>query len=176
MNTTTFVVPPKISLKHADPVRICPIKKKRKQQVDFDLTKCIGFVTDTSIKKVSEDFNRRLECQGSTRIQWVAMYFLRRSEKPLRQNDLAAMMNVKSPTLARLVDRMERDGLIKRVESEKDKRVNYLELTETGKNKVDELMPIGENFNQMLLNGITDEEIQVFHRVLEKMLGNIQED
>lgn len=143
--------------------------------MEFDLTKCIGFVTDTSIKCVSEDFNRRLESQGSTRIQWVAMYFLRRAEKPLRQNELAAMMNVKNPTLARLLDRMERDGLIRRAESETDKRVNYLELTEIGKKKVDELMPVGEYFNQLLLKGISEEEVKIFELVLAKMLANIQE-
>jgi DNA-binding MarR family transcriptional regulator len=148
--------------------------EKEKAMV-FDLTKCIGFVTDTSIKCVSEDFNRRLESQGSTRIQWVAMYFLRMAKKPLRQNELAVMMNLKNSTLARLIDRMERDGLLSRVESETDKRVNYLELTENGKNKVDELMPVGEYFNQLLLKGISDEEVKVFESVLAKMLANIQE-
>ena len=141
----------------------------------FDLTKCIGFVTDAKIKCVSEDFNRRLESRGSTRIQWVAMYFLRSSDKPLRQNELAAIMNLKTPTLARLLDRMERDGLVSRVESKTDKRVNYLELTENGEKMIDDLMPVGEHFNQLLLKGISDEEVKIFEGVLAKMLANIKE-
>ncbi len=140
----------------------------------FDLSKCIGFVTDTAIKEISEDFNRRLEKKGSTRIQWVAMYFLSKAEKPLRQKELAALMNIQDPTLARLVDRMERDGMIRRIENQKDKRVKFLELTDAGKTKVEALMPDGEAFSNLLLDGVSKEELEVFERVLEKLLINIK--
>lgn len=148
--------------------------EKNKDTINFDLTRCIGYVTDTSIKKVSEDFNRRLEAKGMTRIQWIALYYLRKEGRPLRQVELASRMRIKGPTLARLVDRMERDGLIRRVGSQQDKRVNELELTEFGLQRIDELLPIGEHFNEILLNGITDEEQEVFERVLAKLLANIK--
>lgn len=144
------------------------------EKLDFDLSKCIGFVTDTAIKNISEDFNRRLEKQGSTRIQWVAMYFLDREEKPISQKELAQLMNIKDSTLARLGDRMERDHLIIRIESQEDKRVKYLELTEAGKSKLNELMPVGENFSDLLMEGLNESDLEIFHKVIDKMLTNIE--
>lgn len=141
--------------------------------MDFDLSNCIGFVTNTAIKAVTEDFNKRLEKHGTTRIQWIALYFLLRADKPMSQKELASLMNVQDPSLARLIDRMERDGLLQRIENPADKRIRFLLLTEIGRSKALELMPQGEEFSSLLLEDITDTEIENFHRVLNKMLKNI---
>ena len=141
--------------------------------MNFELENCIGFVTDSAIKHISEDFNRRLEKQGSTRIQWVAMYFLDKEKQPISQKELAQLMNIKDSSLARLVDRMERDHLLIRIESKEDKRVKYLELTEAGKSKLNELMPVGESFSDLLMEGLTEKDLVVFQKVIDKMLANI---
>lgn len=148
------------------------VRHKRREKLDFKLENCIGFVTDSAMKRISEDFNRRLEKQGSTRKQWVAMYFLERAKQPISQKELAQLMNIKDSTLARLVDRMERDHLLIRIESKADKRVKYLELTEEGKFKLDKLMPVGENFNDLLMEGLTEEDLVVFQKVIDRMLAN----
>lgn len=142
--------------------------------MDFDLSSCIGFVTNTTIKTVTEDFNRRVEKCGSTRIQWIALYFLLKADKLTSQRELAVMMNIKDPTLARLVDRMERDGLLRRIENPQDKRMKFLELTEAGRTKAEAMMPLGKEFSDLLLEDITEEEVEVFQKVLDKMLNNVK--
>ncbi len=142
--------------------------------MDFDLSNCIGFVTNTATKAVTEDFNRRLEKYGTTRIQWIALYFLLRADTPMSQKEMAALMNIQDPSLARLIDRMERDGLLRRIENPMDKRVKFLELTEAGRSKAVALIPQGEAFSNLLLEDITVEEIETFHRVLDKMIKNIK--
>ncbi len=141
--------------------------------MDFDLSKCIGFVTTSAIKTITKDFNRRLEKYGSTRIQWIALYFLLTADKAMSQKELAALMNIQDPSIARLIDRMERDGLLHRIENPKDKRMKFLELTETGQLKAEALMPYGQEFSDLLLEDITDEEVEIFQKVLKKMLNNI---
>jgi DNA-binding MarR family transcriptional regulator len=140
--------------------------------MDYDLTKCIGFVTNNVVKTVTDDFNRRLEKCGSTRIQWIAMYFLLRAETPIGQKELAELMNIKDSSLARLIDRMERGGLIKRIENTKDKRAKFLKLTDFGQFKANELMPMGKEFNDILLRNITNEELENLQIVFNKMLNN----
>ncbi|WP_245570843.1 MarR family winged helix-turn-helix transcriptional regulator [Anaerovorax odorimutans] len=138
------------------------------------MSKCIGFVTNTTMKTITEDFNRRLEKQGMTRIQWIALYFLNRADKSISQKQLASLMNIQDSSLARLIDRMERDGLINRVENSDDKRVKFLELTEVGRERIDELLPLGKHFSDLLLEDITDEELDIFDNILKKMLNNIK--
>jgi DNA-binding MarR family transcriptional regulator len=143
--------------------------------MSYDLTKCIGYITDNTMKIISADFNRRLEQYGMTRIQWIALYYLGKNEKKLKQNELAALMKIKNSSAARLIDRMERDGLIHRVESTEDKRIKNLELSAKGYTMREQLLPEGEQFNNLLLEGITEDELKTFEIVLQKMLKNIYE-
>jgi DNA-binding MarR family transcriptional regulator len=143
--------------------------------MSYDLTKCIGYITDNTMKIISADFNRRLEQYGMTRIQWIALYYLGKNEKKLKQNELAALMKIKNSSAARLIDRMERDGLIHRVESTEDKRIKNLELSAKGYTMREQLLPEGEKFNNLLLEGITEDELKTFEIVLQKMLKNIYE-
>ncbi|ABW18582.1 transcriptional regulator, MarR family [Alkaliphilus oremlandii OhILAs] len=111
---------------------------------------------------------------GVTRVQWIALYYLGREES-ISQKELAERMNVKESSIARLLDRMERDGLVERIKNESDKRITNLRLTDRGKEYRIKLLPEGEKFEQLLYKGISDEEMQVFTTVLSKMINNIKE-
>lgn len=124
------------------------------------------------MKQVREAFGQRLEESGVTRIQWKALYFLGIDEK-ISQGELAKKMNVKDSTIGRLIERMERDGLIERERSSMDRRVVYVKLTESGTLYREELMPIGTKFSNDLVKGLTDEEIMIFDKVLNRMIENI---
>lgn len=123
---------------------------------------------------ISESFGRRLESKGITRIQWIALYYLG-INSDISQKDLALKMSVKDSSIARLLDRMERDNLVRREKSIVDRRITKVVLTDKGKEMREELLPEGEKFSNILLNGISEEELQVFDDVLCKMVKNIVE-
>lgn len=141
----------------------------------FTLERCIGYVTTNSIKIITDAFSHRLEKKGVTRIQWIALYYLYHNEN-ISQKELAIKMNIKDSTVARLLDRMERDELITRVKSTLDRRITYIHLTEKGKEYEAELLPEGEIYSEKLLNGISDEEIEIFEKVLNTMVENISDE
>src|SRR5262245_11811413 len=68
------------------------------------------------------------QAHGMTRAQWVILARLER--KPdLSQNELAALAEVTPMTVARLVDRLEALGLVKRCTDPNDRRIWRLRLT-----------------------------------------------
>ncbi|QEK11375.1 MarR family transcriptional regulator [Crassaminicella thermophila] len=138
----------------------------------FDLDACVAFITNNAAKKMSDAFNERLVSLGSTRVQWIALYFLGKYER-ISQSELAEKMNIKTSTVARLIDRMERDGYVKRVKDEKDRRITNLELTQEGIHLRNKLLPEGEKMSEIFSQNITDEEFKIFKKVLEKMVENI---
>lgn len=123
---------------------------------------------------ISEAFGRRLESKGITRIQWIALFYLGLSNG-ISQRELAQNMNIKDSSATRLLDRMERDGLVSREKNPDDRRVTYVILTKKGKEMRKKLLPEGEKFSNTLLSGITEEELQIFDIVLNKMVNNILE-
>lgn len=140
----------------------------------FDLDSCIAFITNNSSKKLSNSFNERLMKKGSTRVQFIALYYLGLTGK-INQSELSEKMDIKPSTTARLIDRMEREGYLTRTKCINDRRVTYLELTTLGKKFRDLLLPVGEEMSEIFSKGITDEEFETFKKVLNKMVCNATE-
>lgn len=141
----------------------------------FDLDTCLGFITNNIAKEISECFNDRLLLVGITRVQWIALYYLG-EEEIISQCELAENMGVKASSVARLIDRMEREEYVVRKRSEKDKRRVDLHLTNKGKKLREELLPEGKKMSELVSKGISDEEIQIFKNVLHKMSINLVEE
>ena len=140
--------------------------------MSFRLETCVGYVSVNSMKMISDAFGKRLEKKGITRIQWIALYYLD-SEESISQKNLAIKMKTKDPSIARLLDRMERDGLIQRIKSKEDRRVTYVKLTDKGKTLKDEVLPEGEIFSDILLDGISDDDLKTFQKVLDALVMNV---
>ena len=140
----------------------------------FDIDTCLAFITGFSSKKINQTFNERLKKKGSTKVQWTALYYLGKHGQ-LKQTELASLMNTKPSTIVRLIDRMERDGHLVRQRNEHDKRAIFLALTEKGQALLQDLLPEGEIMRDMVNAGITDEEMEIFKKVLDKMADNVSE-
>lgn len=127
------------------------------------------------MKQFSEAFGRRLEGSGITRIQWIALYYI--YEKPLiSQRELSQLMYIKDSSAGRLIDRLERDGLVARIKSEVDRRVIQLMLTDEGNERFEAVLDLGTSFNEDLTRNIPKEDLDIFNSVLGKMLANVSEE
>lgn len=138
----------------------------------FNLDECVAFITNKAAKKMADAFNERLKPLGITRVQWTALYYLGKYDG-ISQKELAEKMNIKSSTVVRLIDRMENDNLVIRLEDPEDRRAIKLALTEKGKELRERFLPEGENMSKIFANGLTDEEIKIFLKVINKMVENI---
>ncbi|WBW96419.1 MarR family winged helix-turn-helix transcriptional regulator [Oceanirhabdus sp. W0125-5] len=127
------------------------------------------------MKQISESFGRRLQNTGITRIQWIALYYIKENPS-ISQRSLSNMMSVKDSSIGRLLDRLERDGLVIKERSNKDRRIIYVNLTEKGQELIEECLPIGVKFNEDLTKGISQEELRIFEEVLLKMKANVVEE
>lgn len=131
-------------------------------------------ITENAIKQISEAFGRKLQDSGITRIQWIALYYVK-TKKRISQRELSNLMNVQDSSAGRLIDRLERDGLIERERNDSDRRVIYITLSDMGDKLISDLMPIGIKFNNDLVSGIDEEELMIYEKVLKKMISNITE-
>lgn len=138
----------------------------------FDIESCVCFINSKTSKKMADMFNERLIPLGVTRVQWIAMYFLLKYGE-LSQKELGERMDIKESTVARLLDRMEGEDLVIRNQTPEDRRVKYIKLTTKGKEKIEDLLPEGQKMSEFFSMGITEEEIEVFKRVLQKFMENI---
>lgn len=74
---------------------------------------------------------------GLTVPQLLVMQAIAKEGSP-STSTLARHIVVSQATVTRIIDRLERDGIVKREKSSKDKRVVNVRLTDTGKAKLDD--------------------------------------
>ncbi len=141
----------------------------------FDLDDCIGFITNRASKIIVDEFNRRLKSSGLTRVKWMALYYIGK-EEGISQKELSHKMNVNESSIVRLLDRMEKEELSVRVRDTHDRRITKILLTPKGKALRKELMPLGEQFQDDATKGISQEQLDAFKYVLDKMLSNLTHD
>lgn len=88
---------------------------------------------------------------------------------------IAPMMGLKATSLSRILKRMEEDQLICRKQDENDGRLVYIHLTQEGRKKKEVAKKVVKEFNQYILDNISQRNLESFFNVMES-IGNLTEE
>lgn len=105
--------------------------------------------------------------------QWVVLVQLWRTDGQ-SQSALSELTLRDRPTMSRILDTMEKSGLIVRVVDEHDARSRLVTLTRTGKALQAKLVPVAKKLVARLEQGIPAAELEVTHRTLQRILENLR--
>ena len=114
------------------------------------------------------ELDRRLRPSGFSHSRWLLLLPLSRHDG-CTHRELAQHMGIEAATLVRLVDRMERDGLLKRSGSETDRRVKHLNLSAAGKKAVELIRSHAAVLRTEILAGSSKQDIGVCIEVLGRI-------
>jgi MarR family transcriptional regulator for hemolysin len=110
---------------------------------------------------------------GTTRAQWLIL--LRLEQQPdLSQNELACIAEAAPITVARLVDRLESAGLVKRCTDPDDRRIWRLRLTPAATPILREIKRCRARLHQAVTKGIDPATLQAMLVGLCKMKTNLK--
>jgi MarR family transcriptional regulator for hemolysin len=118
--------------------------------------------------------DERLKDLGVTQARWSTMFYLREGGEGRTQRELASLMAIENPTLVRLLDSLEQQGLIERRPCPNDRRARRLYLTKAGANFMDELTSRAAALREEMLDGISDKEIECTLKVFNKIMENAE--
>lgn len=136
----------------------------------------IGKILKIVSNYMDKDMNNCLSDYNITRSQMGILIYIQVAEcKNIEANqvDIEKEFNLKNPTVTGLINRLEEKGYIKRVRSDKDKRYNKLELTESGREILNKGKRKAQENEEKLLKILTDDEIKELKRILTKIVNNI---
>jgi len=89
------------------------------------------------------------------------------------QRDLARFARIEQPSMAQMLARMERDGLICRMPDPADGRSSQISLTETARTRLPDACAALFQGNRDALNGFTDEEATQLVALLTRLIANL---
>lgn len=115
----------------------------------------------------------RLRQVGQSAARMEAMAAIVNSPSLSAQVDIAKRLRIEGPTLTRMLDTLEGDGLVERLPDPADRRTKQLRLTPAGEAALDEIFAITDELRGRLLAGIGEEridELNLFFEMLMKRL------
>lgn len=116
-------------------------------------------------------FQPALSAAGLSEIDFETVIRLARSpQQRLRMSDLAAQTELSTSGVTRVVDRLEREGLVRREACASDRRASYAALTDAGRERLESVLPdhlrdIEESFTGLL----GADELESFLKSLRKI-------
>lgn len=93
--------------------------------------------------------------------------------QPGSQRDLARFARIEQPSMAQMLARMERDGLISRTPDPVDKRSSQVALTETARQRLPDACAVLFEGNADALAGFTEEEEAQLTALLTRLIANL---
>ena len=112
---------------------------------------------------------------GIHRTQHRALMYLSKKGNLLSQKELAEHLDITAAAVTQLLQKLEADGYIERNLGE-DNRFNEINITEEGKKVVEKTRVLFSKVDSSLFDGFTEEELDTFTFLLEKILDNIKGD
>lgn len=122
-------------------------------------------------KECLEEFS----CNHPTPTQMQIMeYIIEHKDKEIFQRDLEEVLNLRRATVSGVLQTMEKNNLIKRVSCLNDARVKKIILNPKTEEIFKEKERKVEEFESIVVEDISEEELVVFSNVLKKMKDNIK--
>lgn len=118
-------------------------------------------------------FKKKLKPYGMTPVRWSIISVLD-SQKGITQTELAEAIDKKQTTIVEMIYAIEEKGLIKRMYSERDRRLHYLFLTEKGEELKKTLSPLVKDAHLFVTRQLSDEENNQLKTLLNKVYDGIQ--
>lgn len=90
--------------------------------------------------------------------------------------ELAHLVGLDVSTITRMVDRLEKKGLITRTRSTHDRRQVMLRITRAGRSAMRKARPVARRFALQAWRGVTEEEKKALRSLVQKILRNLGHD
>jgi len=110
--------------------------------------------------------NERLRPLGLSQATWLTLWNLSWFPDGLGQAELAERLGIEGPTLVRLLDRLEKDGLVQRVASVGDRRRKVVVLTESARPLLAQVKKIIADLRMDVMQAIPDDQLEAGLRLL----------
>ncbi|MBB5326968.1 MarR family winged helix-turn-helix transcriptional regulator [Tunturiibacter gelidoferens] len=141
--------------------------------MDADLFRTPGHLINRLSKLSLRWADERFQRIGLAAAQMPVLYALKDGATST-QTELARMAHIEQPTMAQLLGRMERDGLIKRAANPEDKRSSLVSLTPLAVKKLPAAREVLREGNKLALEGFTEREIETLTKLLLRLLKNVE--
>ena len=157
-----------------EPARERPINREHaidiqpeQETSDYRLDEQVGYLLRLANQRHLEIFNAELPTLTPTQLSVLARLL---EHDDISQNELGRSVGIDVATTNGVIDRLGRKQLIRAKTDSRDKRRLRISLTDSGRQAIQEAIPVARMITQLTLQQLSAEEAEQFTRLLRKLL------
>lgn len=140
---------------------------------DWDLFENPAPLINMASRSLARLGERRVKALGFNIGQLPVLYLLREGAQ-MSQKELAKFAKIEQPSMAQMLARMERDGLIQRTPDPADGRSSLVSLTEAALAKLPAVRDALDAGREMVLAGFSEDEVQTLLQLMRRLNRNLE--
>jgi MarR family 2-MHQ and catechol resistance regulon transcriptional repressor len=131
------------------------------------------FKLDNMLRRMG---NRIAGVLGATHQQWAVLDILNDAgPNGIPLSELGKNLDVTKGNITGLIDRMERDGLAKRKDDPRDRRIIRAVITAKGKKVLRDIQPVKDQWADRLFGAFSAREKKDFNALLMRLMDQVTE-
>ncbi len=140
----------------------------------FKKSELYSFITGKASTAIARRLQKNFKAAGIeiTIEQWSVLYHLWKQDG-LSQQQLCDATFRDKPSITRLVDNLEKLGLVKRMADKTDRRINKICITPEAQNLQEQSMEVANQTLNEALVGVTNGQIEIAKEVLNMVYENL---
>ena len=141
--------------------------------IRYDFENSMGFVVNTTAKAFQRSFDIELRKNAGVSLsQWRVVGALV-LQPGLTQKEIADKVGVEGATLVPIIDKMEKEGLLKRKLDSSDRRINRIYLTQKADSLWESMIECALRIRKSSTKNISENDIQITLETLRKISKNL---
>jgi len=140
---------------------------------DHWLGKFVPYLMYRITNHLNQRLRRSLRRSGINLARWRVLAVLK-DHGSMNMGEIVASTIIEQPTVSRIIDQLEREGLAMRTTNKKDSRYVQVMLTPEGEQAFTKIYPVATHHQEKALKGFSREEIKTLTGLLERIHANIE--
>ena len=136
------------------------------------LVSYLPYLLNRAGARIATAFGEEMRPLGASLQIWRVLAALREKDGR-RMGDLSETTSIEVSTLTRLVDNMEKGGLVERRRDVGDARAVALYVTAAGRRLTRRILPIAERYETVALKGFSAREAATLKKALQRLYDNM---
>lgn len=140
--------------------------KGSRSDAEFRASRLLVLTSRAWINRIDSMLIRQ---SGQSRARWQVLFAISFAPQPATLTQISQRAHLQWPTMVRVVEAMEREGLLDRADNPDDGRSKLISLTSEGEATIRKIQPIIDRERAALLQNLTDNELQQVAGLLDKV-------
>lgn len=150
----------------------CNVVPTEPSSANFDHKAFVPYLLRRISDTLIDRFTTRLKPHGITLTHWRVLAVLHRRGST-RFGMLGSQTLIEPPTLSRIIEELRGSGLVTKTSSEVDARGVLIVPTREAIDLIRKLMPLALKLEQETLIGLSDDEAEIFRRLVKRVCTNL---